>query len=128
MKKIIFAITMLVISTSTMSGMSNTNSDAEKKRIDMDIRIVMGGVLGRTLNSFELDAYLMPTTGDVEVNLFSLGLTEVYIIDSTGQTVDYTSVNTDMPSTIYLSTNGPENYYLVIVSDTCYSEGYFSIN
>ena len=88
MKKIIVAITMLVISTCTMLGMSITDSDAEKKRIDTDIRIVMGGVLGRTLNSFELDAYLMPTTGDVEVNLLGIGHSEVYILDSDGRTID----------------------------------------
>lgn len=126
MKKIIVAITMLIISTCTMLGMSITDSDAEKKRIDTDIRIVMGGVLGRTLNSFELDAYLMPTTGDVEVNLLGIGHSEVYILDSDGRTIDYSSVNTDIPTTVYLSTGAPGSYSVVIMSDTCYAEGHFT--
>ena len=52
---------------------------------------------------------------------------KVYIIDSSNQLVDYTSINTDIVPTSYLSTNGPGSYYLVIVSDTCYAEGYFTL-
>lgn len=118
---------MLAISTVIMSGMSNTNSDKEKERIDTDIQIGKGGLYGRTMDSYELDAYLFLRTGEVEVNLFNVGETEIYIVDSTGRTIDYTYVNTDIPSTIYLSTNGPGSYYLVIVSDTCYAEGYFTL-
>lgn len=127
MKKILLAIAMLAISTVIMSGMSNTNSDKEKERIDTDIQIGKGGLYGRTMDSYELDAYLFLRTGEVEVNLFNVGETEIYIVDSTGRTIDYTYVNTDIPSTIYLSTNGPGSYYLVIVSDTCYAEGYFTL-
>lgn len=127
MKKILFAIAMLVVSTFTMFGISNMSSDEEKKRIDTDIQIGKGGLYGRTMDSYELDAYLFLRTGEVEVNLFKVGETEIYIVDSTGRTVDYTYVNTDIPSTIYLSTNGPGSYYLVIVSDTCYAEGYFTL-
>lgn len=127
MKKILFAIAMLVVSTFTMFGISNMSSDEEKKRIDTDIQIGKGGLYGRTMDSYELDAYLFLRTGEVEVNLFNVGASEVYIVDSTGRTIDYTYVNTDIPSTIYLSTNGPGSYYLVIVSDTCYAEGYFTL-
>lgn len=118
---------MLVVSTFTMFGISNMSSDEEKKRIDTDIQIGKGGLYGRTMDSYELDAYLFLRTGEVEVNLFNVGASEVYIVDSTGRTIDYTYVNTDIPSTIYLSTNGPGSYYLVIVSDTCYAEGYFTL-
>lgn len=127
MKKILFAIAMLVVSTFTMFGISNMSSDEEKKRIDTDIQIGKGGLYGRTMDSYELDAYLFLRTGEVEVNLFNVGETEIYIVDSTGRTIDYTYVNTDIPSTIYLSTNCPGSYYLVIVSDTCYAEGYFTL-
>lgn len=127
MKKILFAIAMLVVSTFTMFGISNMSSDEEKKRIDTDIQIGKGGLYGRTMDSYELDAYLFLRTGEVEVNLFNVGETEIYIVDSTGRTVDYTYANTDVPATLYLSTNGPGNYCLVIVSDTCYTEGYFTL-
>lgn len=127
MKKILFAIAMLVVSTFTMFGISNMSSDEEKKRIDTQTLIGKGGLYGRTMDSYELDAYLFLRTGEVEVNLFNVGETEIYIVDSTGRTIDYTYVNTDIPSTLYLSTNGPGNYCLVIVSDTCYAEGYFTL-
>ena len=127
MKKILFAIAMLVVSTFTMFGISNMSSDEEKKRIDTDIQIGKGGLYGRTMDSYELDAYLFLRTGEVEVNLFNVGETEIYIVDSTGRTIDYTYINTDVPATLYLSTNGPGNYCLVIVSDTCYTEGYFTL-
>ena len=129
MKKILLAIAMLAISTVIMSGMSNTNSDKEKTRIETETNIHLGdtGIL-RSPYYYELDAYLFLRTGEVEVNLFNVGESEVYIVDSTGRTIDYTYINTDVPATLYLSTNGPGSYYLVIVSDTCYAEGYFSIN
>lgn len=128
MKKYLLAIAMLAVSAVIMSGMSNPNSDKEKERIETVKKVVTGGLIPRSVDSYVIDAYLLLRTGEVEVSLFNTGESEVYIIDSTGQTVDYTSVITDIPSTIYLSTNGPGSYYLVIVSDTCYAEGYFSIN
>ena len=127
MKKILFAIAMLAVSAVIMSGMSNPNSDKEKERIETVKKVVTGGLIPRSIDSHVIDAYLLHRTGEVEVSLFNTGESEVYIIDSTGQTVDYTSVITDIPSTIYLSTNGPGSYYLVIVSDTCYAEGYFTL-
>lgn len=127
MKKILFAIIMLAISTVIMFGKSNTNSEEEKERIETVKKVFTGGLIPRSMDSYVIDAYLFLKTGEVEVSLFNTGESEVYIIDSTGQTVDYTSVITDIPSTIYLSTNGPGSYYLVIVSDTCYAEGYFTL-
>lgn len=127
MKKILLAIAMLAISTVIMSGMSNQNSNKEKERIETVKKAVTGGLIPRSMDFNVIDAYLFLKTGEVEVNLFSLGLSEVYIIDSYGQTVDHSYVNTDTPTTVYLSTNGPGNYCLVIVSDTCYAEGAFAI-
>ena len=127
MKKIIAAISMLAISTVIMFGMSNTNSDQEKKRIETEKQIFTGGLIPRSTDSYVIDAYLLLRTGDVEISLSNIGESEVYVLDSTGQIVDYSSVNTDVPSTLYLSTNGSGSYYLVIVSDTCYAEGYFTL-
>ena len=116
---------MLAISTFAMFGTSVRNSEEVKTRIETVV-FGKGNDLVRSPIPYELGAYLITRTGEVEVNLWGLGLSEVYIIDSTGQTVDYTSVITDIPSTIYLSTNGPGNYYLVVVSETCYAEGQFT--
>lgn len=127
MKKILFAIALLAISTFAMFGTSVRNSEEVKTRIETVVT-GKGNDLVRTQLPYQLEAYLITRTGEVEVDLFGLGSSEIYIIDSNGQTIDYSYVNTDVPLTIYLSTNGPGNYYLVIVSDTCYAEGYFSIN
>ena len=128
MKKILLAIAMLTIISFAMSGMSLRDSDDAKQRIETETNIYLGdtGIL-RSPYYYELDAYLFLRTGEVEVNLFNVGESEVYIVDSTGRTIDYTFINTDVPATLYLSTNGPGNYYLVIVSDTCYAEGYFTL-
>lgn len=127
MKKILFAIALLAISTFAMFGTSVRNSEEVKTRIETVVT-GKGNDLVRTQHPYQLEAYLITRIGEVEVDLFGLGSSEIYIIDSNGQTIDYSYVNTDVPLTIYLSTNGPGNYYLVIVSDTCYAEGYFSIN
>ena len=127
MKKILLAIAMLAFSTFTMLGMSNTNSDEEKERIETVKKVFTGGLIPRSIDSYVIDAYLFLKTGEVEVSLFNTGESDVYIIDSTGQTIDYSSINTDILSTVYLSTNGPGSYYLVIVSDTCYAGGHFTL-
>ena len=128
MKKILFAIAMLAISTVIMFGKSNTNSEGKKTRIETVTQFTTGQMPSeRSLDSHMLDAYLLHRTEEVEINLYNIGTADVYIIDSNNQTVDYSHANTDIPSTLYLSTNGSGSYYLVIVSDTCYAEGYFTL-
>lgn len=119
---------MLAISTVVMFGESNTNSEEEKTRIETVTQFTTGQMpFERSQDSHMLNAYLLHRTEEVEVNLYNIGAADIYIIDSNSQTVDYTSVITDIPSTIYLSTNGPGSYYLVIMSDTCYAEGQFTL-
>ena len=128
MKKILLAIAMLTIISFAMSGMSLRDSDDAKQRIETETNIHLGDTgLLRSPYYYELDAYLFLRTGEVEVYLFNVGESEVYIVDSTGRTIDYTYINTDVPATLYLSTNGPGNYQPVIISDTCYAAGYFTL-
>lgn len=126
MKKILLAIAMLAISTFAMFGTSVRNSEEVKTRIETVV-LGKGNDLVRSPVPYELEAYLITRTGEVEVNLFGLGFSEVYIIDSYGQTVDYSYVNTDTPTTVYLSTSGPAYYSVVIFTDTYYAEGHFMI-
>ena len=125
MKKYLLAIAMLAISTFAMSGTSVRNSEEVKTRIETVV-FGKGNDLVRSPIPYELEAYLITRTGEVEVNLLGLGLSEVYILDSNGRTIDYSSVNTDIPTTVYLSTGAPGSYYLVVVSETCYAEGHFT--
>lgn len=126
MKKILLVIAMLAISTFAMFGTSVRNSEEVKTRIETVV-FGKGNDLVRSPVPYELEAYLITRTGEVEVNLFGLGFSEVYIIDSYGQTVDYSYVNTDTPTTVYLSTSGPAYYSVVIFTDTYYAEGHFMI-
>lgn len=126
MKKILLAIAMLAISTFAMFGTSVRNSEEVKTRIETVV-FGKGNDLVRSPVPYELEAYIISRTGEVEVNLFGLGFSEVYIIDSYGQTVDYSYVNTDTPTTVYLSTSGPAYYSVVIFTDTYYAEGHFMI-
>lgn len=119
---------MLALSICSVSGMPNRLSDDAKSRIETVIKIVTGGLdVDRSISFYTIEAFVFPATGIVEVNLSDIGMAEVYVVDSNNQIVDYDSVNTDIPSTVYLSTNGPGTYYLIIISDNCYAEGYFTI-
>ena len=128
MKKFYFTIVMLALSICSVSGMPNRLSDEAKSRIETVIKIVTGGLdVDRSINFYTIEAFVFPATGIVEVNLSDIGMAEVYVVDSNNQIVDYDSVNTDIPSSVYLSTNGSGNYYVIIASATHYAEGAFAI-
>lgn len=128
MKKIITTILMLAVSITSLVVMANESSEEVKTRIEILPGSVTDGLTyDRSLDLSSIDAFLFPRTGDVEIILYSIGRANVYLVDSFGQIVDYASTNTEIPSTIYLSTNGTGNYRLIIDSDTCYAEGYFTL-
>ena len=127
MKRFFYLTMLLIFSFGNAMGNNAIINEVTKTRIPID-HTTHDALKdhGRSAAHF-MDAYLYTETGVVEVNISDMGITEVYIIDSSNQFVDYTSINTDIVPTSYLSTNGPGNYYLVIVSDTCYAEGYFTL-
>ena len=126
MKRFLFSIVILALGTFSVLGMVYTDSEEEIDRIITDGNFLTGAY-ERSMYSYEIESYLLPMIGEVEVNLCNLGTSEIYIIDSTGQTIDYSCVNTDMPTTVRLSTNGPGRYSLVVISDIYYAEGYFTL-
>ena len=128
MKKFYFTIVMLALSICSVSGMPNRLSDDAKSRIETVIKIVTGGLdVDRSISFYTIEAFVFPATGIVEVNLSDIGMAEVYVVDSNNQIVDYDYVNTDIPSSVYLSTNGSGDYYVIIASATHYAEGAFAI-
>ena len=65
MKKYLLAITMLAVSAVIMSGMSNPNSDKEKERIETVKKVVTGGLIPRSVDSYVIDgkgARVRPST------------------------------------------------------------------
>lgn len=119
---------MLAVSITSLLVMANESSEEVKTRIEILPGSVTDGLTyDRSLDLSSVDAFLFPRTGDVEVILYGIGVANVYLVDSFGQIVDHAYTNTEIPSTIYLSTNGIGDYHLIIDSDTCYAEGYLTL-
>lgn len=129
MKQIILRFAMLALSLISMSEKTYAISDntRTKTRIEIETRHTTSDMpIDRSVHSATVTAYLFPATGIVEVQLFNVGVSDIYIVDSYNNIVDYDSASTD-PSTVYLSINEAGLYYLIIISDTVYAEGSFSL-
>ena len=82
----------------------------------------------RSLYYWELNAYVYPTSRVVEVSLYNIGDAIVSLVNTNGEVVDSTEVNTSIPSTVTLQVDGSNNtYYIVVISPTIYAEGCFEI-
>lgn len=82
----------------------------------------------RSLHYWEVDAYVHPISGEVEVNLYNIGNATVSLVDANGEVVDTAEVETSIPSTVTLQVDGSCNiYYIVVISPTIYAEGSFEI-
>ena len=82
----------------------------------------------RSLQYWEVEAYVHPTSGEVEVNLYNIGNAAISLVNANGKVVDSTEVGTNIPSTVTLQTDGSSNiYYIVVISPTIYAEGCFEI-
>ena len=82
----------------------------------------------RSLHYWELNAYAYPTSGVVEVNLYNIGDAIVSLVNTNGEVVDSTEVDTSIPSTVTLQVDGSNNtYYIVVTSPKIYAEGCIEI-
>ena len=82
----------------------------------------------RSLQYWEVEAYVHPTSREVEVNLYNIGNATVSLINANGKVVDSTEVDTNIPSTVTLQVDGSSNvYYIVVLSPMIYAEGNFDI-
>lgn len=82
----------------------------------------------RSLHYWEVDAYVHPISGEVEVNLYNIGNATISLVNANGEVVDTAEVETSIPSTVTLQVDGSCNiYYIVVISPTIYAEGSFEI-
>ncbi|MBQ7967910.1 MAG: hypothetical protein IJ290_08395 [Bacteroidaceae bacterium] len=82
----------------------------------------------RSLHYWELNAYVYPTSGVVEVNLYNIGNVTISLVNADGEVVDSAEVGTNIPSTVTLQVDDSSNiYYIVVTSSTIYAEGCFGI-
>lgn len=82
----------------------------------------------RSLQYWEVSAYVHSISGEVEVNLYNIGDATVSLVNANGEVVDTAEVETSIPSTVTLQVDGSSNiYYIVVTSPTIYSEGCLEI-
>lgn len=82
----------------------------------------------RSLHYWELNAYVHPASGVIEVNLYNIGDATVSLINVNGKVVDSTEVDTSIPSTVTLQVDDSSHiYYIVVTSPKKYAEGSFEI-
>lgn len=82
----------------------------------------------RSLYYWELNAYVRPILGEVEVNLYNIGNAIISLVNANGEVVDTAEVETSIPSTVTLQVDGSCNiYYIVVISPTIYAEGCIEI-
>ncbi len=118
--------TLFVVLVASMGFcFAQQSSSSEKTFIEIDRRYVnTGDQYERSLFMPNVEAYYYPVTGDVEFELYEIGEADVYIVDSSGNIVDETVVDTDVPITIFLDASSCAGYfYVVVCSDFVYAEG-----
>ena len=125
MKNFIAFISLLL--AGVVSAYGTTNGSNESNKNSIELKREEGNVTNDRERSVEysvIEAYLYPGSGIVEVTLFNIGGATVSLIDSNNQIVCLETVETEVATTLYLTTptvNG--TYNIVIASSNWYAEG-----
>ena len=128
MKKIIVLAMMFSVTFFNRATANKAEDSSSPKKIEIvtDNSLNNENEYERNLNYPIIDALLYSDIKQVEVTLYNIGKTEIYIIDSQNQIINNMNTNTDSPITVNLSlTNKKGVYYVIIISDYCYAEGKF---
>lgn len=117
---------LLVVSITTVSAHQSLLS--EKRKVMTDVRHLHGNAnttVDRSLESYIIDVWVDLTENTVSLDLYNIGYSTIYIVDTKGMVVNETSTNTDLPISIDLSTalcNG--DFYVIVYSECIYAEGF----
>lgn len=91
---------------------------SERKKIDCDD-------FERSNNVPILEAFYNSESNDVEIELYNIGVANIYIIDTIGVVLENTIIDTDTYSAVTLSTALCKgNFYIIVDADYIYAEGY----
>lgn len=122
---------MLCLATFSAFGQNSGDSDTP---VPVGITVHKKEVMSttdtqeRSLQYWEVSAYVHPVSEEVEVNLYNIGDATVSLVNANGEVVDTAEVDTSIPSTVTLQVDGCSNiYYIVVTSPTIYAEGSFEI-
>ena len=128
MKKIIVLAMMFSVTFFNRATANKAEDSSSPKKIEIvtDNSLNNENEYERNLNYPIIDALLYSDIKQVEVTLYNIGKTEIYIIDSQNQIINNMNTNTVSPITVNLSITIKKGvYYVIIISDYCYAEGKF---
>ena len=132
MKKILITLMLVIISCITYASNAKfaqpSSDETEKVLVDFRTVKVSGPTdIERNLTNYNIEAYYYPQTGVIEVNILGIGTTAIYIYDSEYNLLDTSIQNTDIPMTVYFFSNSPGTNSIIVISDTYYAEGTFTV-
>ena len=105
MKKIIVLAMMFSVTFFNRATANKAEDSSSPKKIEIvtDNSLNNENEYERNLNYPIIDALLYSDIKQVEVTLYNIGKTEIYIIDSQNQIINNMNTNTDSPITVNLS-------------------------
>lgn len=122
---------MLCLATLCAFGQNNGDSETPVPIIMQQHKTITQSTTDmqeRSLQYWEVSAYVHPVSEEVEVNLYNIGNATISLVNADGEVVDTAEVDTSIPSTVTLQVDGCSNiYYIVVTSPTIYAEGSFEI-
>lgn len=127
--KTFFLSVALCLATLCAFGQSNGNSGTPVPVIMQsheNSTVSTSDTQERSLHYWEVEAYVHPVSGEVEVNLYNIGDATVSLVNAKGKVVETLDVATNTPATVTLHVDDSSNtYYIVVLSPVVYAEGSF---
>lgn len=134
MKQIIISLAFIVSFIMNATAANLISLDGESSRIEFVKENISGQPsdhhdFSRSINSTELiEGVVYKSEMQIELILNNIGETDIYILNSLGQVINSEyAVDTTILTTIQIPINVSGSYSIVIISDTCYAEGYFTL-
>ncbi len=134
--KQIFAFALLAFIVSASISDARIKSECfscseDKEKSPIKTKVVSNGPYSdeRSLDEWPyVEAWLYAGSGIVEVIVSGIGTAAIGIVDSRNRVIDHDVVDTGCVSVVSLDISGlAGTYRLVISSDSCYAEGFFTL-
>ena len=128
--KQIFAFALLAFIASASISDARIKSECfscseDKEKSPIKTKVVSNGPYS---DERSLEAWLYAGSGIVEVIVSGIGTAAIGIVDSRNRVIDHDVVDTGCVSVVSLDISGlAGTYRLVISSDSCYAEGFFTL-
>lgn len=122
------AFTIMLLFACTCFNYASPSEDDNHRQITITIIKGKGNAYHDSERSESeiVKAYYHSTREEVTFDLYNIGTATLYIIDSRGEIVDETTVETDVPTKAYLSTALARRggFMVAVYSEYIYAEGY----